>query len=78
MSAEKIVGRYLTRSGKIGAEIIRREIGNARVYSWTGEWGAGSGGFQSVFDSIKSCLNRKRGYKVEIAWQPFNNPEHKP
>jgi hypothetical protein len=73
-----IVGRYLTPSGKVGAEIRRHEIGTARSYSWTGEWGAGSGGFNSIFERIKSVLRHHPRHRVELAWQPFSNPEHKP
>lgn len=65
MFASEEVGLYKTASGAVGLQ-IRRHTGGSRVYySYTGKWGAGSGGsFEDMARALEVALYRKRGVKV--------------
>ncbi len=63
--ASEEVGLYKTMSGAVGLR-IRRHTGGSRVYySYTGKWGAGSGGsFEDMARALEVALHGKRGVKV--------------
>ena len=63
--ASEEVGLYKTMSGAVGLQ-IRRHTGGSRVYySYTGKWGAGSGGsFEDMARALEVTLHGKRGVKV--------------
>lgn len=59
----KTVGLYLTRSGKEGARINLGPGG----YSWSGEWGAGSGASREEYEKeFRGLLAGKHGYQTAI------------
>jgi hypothetical protein len=62
--ASEVVGEYRTRTGKIGARIVRWSIGGRVSYSWEGAWGAGSGDAATMMLQIASWKRHKRGLRV--------------
>jgi hypothetical protein len=66
----RVVGRYLTRTGKTGATITRWESPRGAFYSYTGEWGAGSGlSAHDMQRAIATWLERKKGARTVLAFQ---------
>jgi hypothetical protein len=57
-----VIATYLTRTGKVAAEIKRFEQDNGRVsFSWIGLYGAGCGCEESVIGNVKFALARRKG-----------------
>lgn len=68
----EVVGVYHTRSGKNGATISRYTGADGRVtYSYTGEWGAGSGlDLATIQNDVAYWRLRKRGMRVIQEFRP--------
>jgi len=68
--SREVAGEYHTQSGKIGAK-IHRDSGRHVTYSYSGEWGAGSGlSAEHMKRIIADWTSRKRGMKVIIPFTP--------
>lgn len=60
-----VVGRYLTASGLVGAEIFESPYG----LRWSGKWGAGSGhSHADMLAEVQNWLRNKRGVRVDVAF----------
>lgn len=60
------VGRYLTKTGKVGVEIFRSASG---FYRYIGAWGAGSGlTAASMLSSLSFMLSKRRGVVILVAF----------
>lgn len=65
----KVVGLYLTQSGKVGIKIERKDNGcGAYSFRYGGEWGAGCGPFASVASGVKLALRSHKRHRAEIPW----------
>ena len=69
-ASSEVVGEYHTRTGKVGARIVKRTIGGRTHYGWSGEWGAGSVGEADMLREVASWHERKRGMKVIVEFVP--------
>lgn len=68
----EVIGRYLTQSGKVGLEVTKNTLlATGRVsYSYTGEWGAGSGSDRAeVRDRVLSTVAFKRHARVVMEFE---------
>jgi len=67
-----LCGEYHTRSGKTGAKVFRSVDRDGRTtYSWSGEWGAGSGhDLATMQREVNYWHERKRGMKVIVPFTP--------
>ena len=58
----EVIARYLTRTGKVGLEVIRAAAGS---YRYTGEWGAGCGSDKAEIEArVMRIISHKRGLRV--------------
>lgn len=64
----EVAGKYLTKSGKVGVIIYRSHSRHhGMVFSYTGEWGAGSGiSAKDMRDQVDEWLRQKRGVQIII------------
>jgi hypothetical protein len=71
-AGRELAGEYHTRTGKVGARIYRSVGRDGRVtYSYTGEWGAGSGHDAAYMErEIRGWFERKRGIQTITPFAP--------
>lgn len=68
------VRTYLTKSGKVGAEIKKLTHSDGRVsYSYSGEWGAGSVDAKTMQDEESGWKAKKHGYTVQEHEAPVSS-----
>lgn len=70
------VRTYLTKSGKVGAEIKKLTHSDGRIsYSYSGEWGAGSVDAKAMQDEESGWKAKKHGYTVQEHEAPVSSQQ---
>ncbi len=53
---------YITKAGKIGAEVLKQSNG---AYRYTGAWGAGCVSAETMYKTMQQWEQTKRGFTKE-------------
>lgn len=62
----EVIARYLTRTGKVGLEVVR----TAASYRYTGAWGAGCGSNKAEIEQrVMRIISHRRGLRAVKAFE---------